>query len=218
MPVGSSLDTSYQIEVVGAAPAEVTRDGFDAQFTFRVFALDELSQTCLVQELTQRAVYEFADGHEEVREFALVEAFKLRLADDGSVPRRYELAPGQRDRHFLTGLSDLRPEVTGVRIDRKVFAYVANVNNADFTKRGFAQLPRNERGDVVTTVGRGFNASYQRSHQTRGEVISTNRLGGLVYRMTYHLLRFGDGPAQFTVDRGGGFGRVVKPEILVLSR
>ncbi len=215
----TSLDPSYQVEVVGAGPAEATPDGFDAQFFFRVYSLDELNQDCLVQELTQRTSYELVDGSTEVREFTLVEAFKLRrVSDDGVIPRRYELAPGQRDRHYLTGLNDLKADVVAVKIERRVFAYVANVSGADFTGRGFAQLPRNERGDVVTTVSRGFNATYQRQHQTRGQVNSTNRLGGIVYRINYRLARQGSNPTEFTIDRGGGFGRVVAPEILVVAR
>lgn len=218
-PLPESGDVSYQIEVVGHGPAEASADGFDAQFFFRVYALEELRQDCLVQELHQRTVYEYADGTSKAREFTLVEVFRLRrVSPHGVHPVVYELTPGQRDRHYMTGLTELSPKIVEVRVERRVFAYVARVRDADFTARGFAQVPRNERGDVATNVGKSFNAAYQEMHQTRGEVFATNRQGGIVYRLQFNLRRDGEESAVFTVDRGAGFGRVVPPQVLVAAR
>ncbi len=205
----------YMIDVIPTRPPVVSHDGFEAGLTFSVLAQDRLGQRYLVQELTQTVTYEYADGAEVATSFSLVECFRLRYAGPSPLGVRYELDGGQWDRHFHTGLAALPVEVLAVRIERKLFVYVANVYGADFTRRGFAQLERNESGDVVTNSPPRFNAAYRSAHETRGTPRDTYRQGGTAYRIAFRLERSGMGEADFVIDRDRGPGRVLKPTLVI---
>ncbi|MBE7491102.1 MAG: hypothetical protein HS108_05015 [Planctomycetes bacterium] len=204
----------YQITVRALGPAVVTPDGFEARFEFHVVSPLDLRRNALVQELRQVTTLTLADGRTRTRELSLVEAFRLHLwrIDDNGL-YHYGLPPGMRDRHAMAGMLDYPPEVVQIRIERQVFAYVANVAGADFSAGGFAHLPENEDGSTISRVGPNFNADHQAAHETRGRVWHSGTATGVVYRMAWNLRREAQGSPTFFVDHGGGSGAVVPPEV-----
>lgn len=216
-PVSVTADPGplYQIELRPLGPARTSRDGFTARFTFAVWAPDPLVRNALVQELQQTVTYHYENGEYYAHRLTLVEAFKLReVGRDSAGLWLYELEPGQNDHHSVNGLEDLPQRIRRVTINRKIIVYVANVHGADFSRGGFAHLPKNQRGDVVSDIPRGFNRRYQRSHKMRGQVHDSGRAGAMTYRITYTLVRRKGGDSSFIVDRHGGVGRVLAPEII----
>ncbi|MCA8915790.1 MAG: hypothetical protein KDB90_10300 [Planctomycetes bacterium] len=209
------ISPPYQVMVRALGPASVSDDGFDARFEFEVVSPLDLHRNSLVQELKQTITFEYEDGSTRERQLTLVEAFRLRLEYvDAARQYHYRIYAGQSDRHSMRGMNDLPDDVTAVRISRRVFAYVANVVGADFTDAGFAHLPRNEDGTVVSEIPEKFNSNYQSKHVTRGSVANSGDSLGLTYRINYRLVRnSGDGP-QFVVDRGGGYGVVEAPAVV----
>ena len=205
----------YFIDVFPSRPPVVSRDGFDAGLSFFITAERPLNQQYLVQELHQTLIYEYVNGSERRDSFSLVECFKLREAGESMFGRRYELEHGQFDRHFTTGLRDLGADVKAVRVERTVFAYVADVVGADFTRKGFAQLERNEEGSVITNSPLHFNADYRNKHETRGYARHTNREGGVTYKIEYRVARMGLGKADFEITRANGKGRVFQPSLVL---
>ena len=205
----------YYIDVFPSRPPVVSRDGFDAGLAFFVSSERPLHRAYLVQELHQTMIYEFVNGAESRDSFSLVECFQLREAGENMFGALYELEHGQFDRHFTTGLRDLGADVKAVRVERTVFAYVADVVGADFTRKGFAQLERNEEGSVITDSPSHFNAGYREKHQTRGYVRHTNREGGVTYRIEYRVARMGLGAAEFEITRANGQGRVFQPSLVL---
>lgn len=205
----------YEVIVRSLGPARVSDDGFDARFEFEVISPIDLQRNSLVQELRQTITFEYDDGSTRKRELTLVEAFRLRFAYmDGARRHHYRIWAGQSDRHSMSGMDSLPEEVVAVHIRREVFAYVADVSGADFTDAGFAHLPRNQDGSLVSRIPERFNEHYQRNHATTGRVLNSGDSLGLTYRIDYRLLRSGGANPHFMVDRGGGFGRVEAPPVL----
>lgn len=205
----------YTITVLARGPATVSDDGFEARFDFEIASPYDLRRNSMVQELRQTITLTHADGGQSRRSLSLVEAFQMRLVSiDAQGLHHYRLMPGQRDRHAMAGMSGYGRDVTRIHIDREVFAYVANVAGADFSASGFAHLPLNEDGTVVSRVGKGFNARYQSNHETRGIVWQSANAYGVIYRMGYTLRRGSPGMPEFFVDYGGGAGTVIAPEVL----
>ena len=206
----------YEVAVRPMGPAVVSSDGFDARFVFEVRSRNDLQRNSLVQELHQIMTFEYRDGSTRERELTLVEAFRLRETGiDSDGYRRYRIYAGQSDRHSMRGLDDLPSEVIAVDIERVVFAYVANVVGADFTAAGFAQLPRNEDGNVVSKIPKKFNERYQRRHATRGWIHNSGDSLGVTYEINYRLVRQGNKNPQFVVQHGGGHGSVGRPTVLL---
>ncbi len=205
----------YSIHVVSRGPATVTSDGFSTRLAFEIVSSVDLQRNALVQELTQETVLEYESGSVSSRTFNLVEAFRLNpVSRDAAGAYRYRLEPGQHDHHSLKGLDDLDEDVVGVRVNRNVFAYVANVHGADYTDFGFAHLPQNQDGSVVSNAPRTFNEGYQARHKTRGTVSDAADSTGLVYRISYHLSRR-QGSPRFVLDHVEGTGLVTPPVIVV---
>jgi hypothetical protein len=205
----------YTISVLSRGPATVTSDGFSARLAFEVVSQLDLQRNSLVQELTQEVVLEYRNGSTSRRSFNLVEAFRLRPGfKDAMGMNHYRLEPGQNDHHSLKGLDKLGRDVVGVTVNRRVFAYVANVYGADFTDFGFAHLPQNQDGSVVTEAPPTFNETYQTEHATRGRIVDAADSLGLVYRISYHLSREGGSP-KFVLDRDTGAGDVQRPAVIV---
>ncbi|MCB9932058.1 MAG: hypothetical protein H6841_01410 [Planctomycetes bacterium] len=205
----------YEVIVRSLGPAVVSKDGFDTRFEFEVISPIDLRRNSLVQELRQVITFEYDNGTTRQRELTLVEAFRLRLAYvDGSQRYHYWILPGQSDRHSMRGMNELPEEVVAVHIQRNVFAYVADVSGADFTDAGFAHLPRNQDGNVVSRIPERFNEEYQRKHDTRGMVLNSGDSLGMNYRISYRLVRTGGLNPQFVVDHGGGFGMLEAPPVV----
>ncbi len=207
----------YMVEVRPVGHATVSGDGFVTRFEFEVIAPQPLNRNSLVQELNQTTTYYLENGNSRERTMSLVEAFRLRLAHvDAMGNHYYRIDLGQNDRHAMHGLQDLPEKVISVEIDREVFAYVANVGGAEFTPLGFAQLPQNEDGSVVSRVPDSFNEDYQRAYDTRGWVAESGDALGLTYRLHYRLIREnGRADARFIVDHSDGHGIVHPPAVVV---
>jgi hypothetical protein len=205
----------YEVLVRAAGPAEVSKDGFDARFEFEVVSEYELPRNSLVQELKQTITFEYDDGSTRQRELSLVEAFRLRFSHiDGARRYHYRIYEGQSDRHSMRGMDELPDDIVAVRLERDVFAYVADVDGADFTPAGFAHLPCNEDGNVVSDIPDRFNEGYQRNHVMQGWVRNSGDSLGLVYRIQFRLVRNGDVGPEFIVDRASGHGEVEMPSVL----
>lgn len=205
----------YTITVKPLGAASVSPDGFDSRFEFEVVSLLDLQRNSLVQELHQKFILEYADGGTRERTLTLVEAFRLRFSHRDSAGRfHYRIWTGQSDRHSMRGINDLPRNVVAVTIDRKVFAYVANVAGAHFTPAGFAHLPKNEDGNVVSDIPERFNENYQSNYEMRGKIKNSGDSLGLTYNIRYRLVRDGSRSPQFNVFRGGGWGVVQSPVIL----
>ncbi len=193
----------YEIIMKPVGAAQADPDGFETRFEFEVRSPLELSRNSLVQELRQEVILERADGTELRRAFTLVEAFRLQYAwTDANGLRHYRMNPGVSDRHAMVGFDQLPPEVVGIRLTRTMFIYVANVREADFTDFGFAHLPRNEDGTVVTNAPRKFNARYQARHETRGNVMHSGDALGLEYTIHFHDKRNDGRDPSFRVELG----------------
>jgi hypothetical protein len=205
----------YSITVRPTAPAVVTADGFRAELEFEVVSPYDLRRNSLVQELRQEVLIEYRNGRVERRAMTLVEAFLLRLAYvDAAGLSHYRLLAGQRDNHSLYGLGEgLAPQVVRVSVRRDVFAYVANVYDADFTRSGFAHLPHNQDGSVVTNAPPTFNRHYQQRYQTMGRVTDSGDSLGIVYRFEYEL-RPNEGETSFIVSKHSGQGQVIAPDVI----
>lgn len=67
---------------------------------------------------------------------------------------------------------------------RRMFLYPANVEGVDW-RRNFAHLPENRDGSVRTTVGPGFNESYQEDHETRGRIVNDDRANGFWWTLEW---------------------------------
>ena len=208
----------YAITVKPLGAAKVSPDGFDARFEFEVVSALDLKRNSLVQELKQKFILEYADGSTSERTLTLVEAFRLRFSHRDAAGRyHYRILTGQSDRHSMRGVNDLPRNVVAVTIDRSVFAYVANVYNADFTPAGFAHLPENEDGNVVSDIPARFNEDYQNRYEMQGEVRGSGDSRGLTYKMRYKLVRNSERSPQFSVFHGGGWGVVQSPVIVQRS-
>jgi hypothetical protein len=65
---------------------------------------------------------------------------------------------------------------------RECFTYPAEVQNAAWSVRGFAQLRQNKNGTAVTNVGSNFNSTYQQNNPTwakQGVVLREDRAAGV---------------------------------------
>lgn len=120
-------------------------------------------------------IYEFTDMPGIINEIhrpngrTLVEYFKT---PDGSFPF------GQRDTHSISGTVESHT--------RYVYTYPAEVIGADFTYRGFAEIPQNQDGTVVTnTDPASFNAKYNSNHDRRGRVVRDYREHGRWWSVTF---------------------------------
>ncbi|MBZ0137509.1 MAG: hypothetical protein K8I27_14170 [Planctomycetes bacterium] len=205
----------YEIRVKPLGVARVSKDGFDSRFEFEVVSLLDLNRNSLVQELYQKFILEYRDGSTRERTLTLVEAFRLRFSHRDAAGRyHYRIWTGQSDRHSMRGIDDLSRDVVAVTIERTVFAYVANVAGAHFTPAGFAHLPKNEDGSVVSNVPSRFNENYQQNYETRGLVRNSGDSLGLTYEIRYRLVRESERSPQFSVLRGGGWGVVQSPVIV----
>lgn len=207
--------TPYEVSVVPLGPARVSRDGFEARFEFEVTSPLDLHRNSLVQELRQTVTLIYKNGERRKRDLTLVEAFRLRpIGRDAIGHYHYRIYAGQSDRHSMRGLDELSADVTAVEIDREVFAYVANVMEADFTPAGFAHLPENEDGSLVSDIPERFNEKYQSTHEMKGWVRNSGDSRGLTYRIKYRLVRDSANNPRFDVDRGSGFGEVQAPAVV----
>lgn len=195
----------YQITLRPVGHPHASPDGFEHRFQFEVVSFLDLQRNSLVQELRQETILERKDGTEERRTFALVEAFRMHYVyTDAAGLRHYRMNTGVNDRHAMMGFESLPQHIVGVRVKRTMFIYIANVAEADFTHYGFAHLPHNEDGSVVTDAPAKFNAEYQEQYQTRGRIMHSADALGLRYTIHYAYKRNDGRHPSFRVEHGSG--------------
>jgi len=122
-------------------------------------------------------IYEFSDLPGFVNEiymddgnYTLVEYFDTI---DGA------LAPGQSDRHSIGHLSGTHK--------RWIYTYPAEVEGVDATPSGFAELPQNKDGSVVTNTNpETFNTEHNASYSRKGRIVRDERERGRWWSMYYH--------------------------------
>ena len=94
-------------------------------------------------------------------------------AEDGIVFVE-KFAAGSRsytDHHFGS-------ELTAPKIERTFKVYAGLTTDTDETFLGFAMLPANKDGSVVTLIPKNFNSRYQESHVLRGRVVGQSTVSG----------------------------------------
>lgn len=93
---------------------------------------------------------------------------EVQLDDGSTLVECFRINPDARnfiyDRHEWSSETEVRT----------MKVYLAVVEGAHWTHNGFAHLPANMDGSVKTTVGKGFNASYQHLYETRGKITAAS--------------------------------------------
>ncbi len=187
-PFGEGFESlpTYSVEVLPNNRPSVTDDGYELTLGFEVEADGMLPFRHIVQEIRQSTSYTLRDGTVAGNSVTLVECFRLREVARRDGKHRYRLEPFQRDRHFDSGYRAAGASVREVRVERDVRMYLGLVEHASFTFQGFAHLPQNRDGSVVTRIPSNFNRSYQDNHTTRGRIVHDDRENGsLDYRIVY---------------------------------
>jgi hypothetical protein len=80
-----------------------------------------------------------------------------------------------------------------VDVWRVVRFYPAYVEGADWTELGFAHLPQNREGSIITDIPDNFNETHQRAHELKGAVLQDDRGRARWYHMRYHWYREPEG-------------------------
>lgn len=189
-PVAPAELPAYELKLELRGEPTHDDDGYDVSLGFELLATDEFSYNALVQEIAQEVVYERYDGRVIRETLTLVEAFRLhRVGEDDSGRVVYRLPPFQRDRHFERGYLSVGPMIEQVQVWRVVRYYPAYVEGADWTRLGFAHLPGNRTGSLVTRIPANFNENHQQSHVISGIVRADDRQKSGWYHMKYHWWR-----------------------------
>jgi len=208
-PVEPQVLPEYTLELELRSEPEYDEDRYEVSLGFELRAHDEFAYNAVVQEIVQEVIYERFDGRKIRETLVLVEAFKLNRVgrdDDGKIV--YRLPSFQRDRHYERGYESVGPMIKQIDVWRVVRFYPGFVEGADWTELGFAHLPQNRMGSMVTDIPENFNESHQRKHEHTGAVLQDDRDKSRWYHMRYHWWRepTGNRPqATFT------FGKYARP-------
>jgi hypothetical protein len=193
-PVAPSQLPQYTLELELRGQPEWDEDRYEVSLGFELIARDEFAYNCIVQEIVQEVVYRRSDGREIRETLTLVEAFKLaRIGLDENMNVVYRLPSFQRDRHYERGYLSVGPMIATVDVWRVVRFYPAYVQEADWTTLGFAHLPQNRTGSIVTDIPDNFNESHQRGYDLKGKVVQDDRDQAKFYHMRYHWYREPEG-------------------------
>ncbi|MBZ0136195.1 MAG: hypothetical protein K8I27_07475 [Planctomycetes bacterium] len=189
-PVEPEVLPEYALELELRGEPEYDEDRYEVNLGFELRAEDEFSYNAIVQEIVQEVIYERFDGRKIRETLVLVEAFKLSRVgrtEQGDVV--YRLPSFQRDRHYERGYLSVGPMIKTIDVWRVVRFYPGFVEGADWTDLGFAHLPQNRTGSLMTDIPENFNESHQRNHDHRGVVLQDDRQSGKFYSMRYHWWR-----------------------------
>ena len=189
-PVEPEVLPDYTLELELRGEPEYDEDRYEVNLGFDLRAEDEFAYNAIVQEIVQEVIYERFDGRKIRETLVLVEAFKLSRVgrtEDGEVI--YRLPSFQRDRHYERGYLSVGPMIKQINVWRVVRFYPGFVEGADWTELGFAHLPQNRTGSMVTDIPENFNESHQRKHDHLGEVLQDDRQRGRFYSMRYRWWR-----------------------------
>lgn len=180
----------YTLELQTRGEPEYDEDRYDVSLGFELRARDEFAYNAIVQEIVQEVVYKRYDGREFRESLVLVEAFKLhRVGMDAEGLVVYRLPSFQRDRHYERGYLSVGPMIERIDVWRVVRFYPAFVEGADWTNLGFAHLPGNRVGTMVTDIPENFNESHQRNYAMTGSIVQDDRARGQFYNMRYEWWR-----------------------------
>ncbi|MBV6516277.1 MAG: hypothetical protein HPKKFMNG_01941 [Planctomycetes bacterium] len=189
-PVAPSELAPYALELEIRGEPVHDADGYEVTLAFDLRADGEFAYNAIVQEIVQETVYTRADRSEIRERLTLVEAFQIaRVGVDERGKVCYRLLPFQRDRHYERGYLSLGPLIQRADVCRVVRYYPAFVRDADWTNLGFAHLPRNHDGSLVTNIPRNFNERHQRGYIIDGVVEAADRARGRFYSMRYRWQR-----------------------------
>lgn len=192
----------YSMQAQVQQDATHSADGYEVVLDFTITSEEPPPWQHIVQEIEHVSTYHYYDGHEERTCVTLVEAFELEIRWQNGLWFA-TLPKTQRDRHYESGFLQVGRNVASVSVERRVRAYPALVNDADFTQLGFAHLPSNADGSFRTYVPTNFNRTYQNRHVTKGYVRWDDRAGcSCLYQMNYLWQRDGEhGPhADFVLS------------------
>ena len=132
-------------------------------------------------------IYEFSDMPGIINEIHM--PYNRKLVEYFDTPDGTFQA-NQRDKHSTIGL-------TGTQ-KRYIYTYPAEVTGVDATASGFAELPQNLDGSVVTNVDPNlFNKEHNDAHDRKGMVVRDERNKGRWWSVHY------DGSSKkirFTLD------------------
>lgn len=206
-PVKPAVLPDYSLKLQVRSQPDYDEDRYEVSLGFELRAADEFPYNAVVQEIAQEVVYERYDGRKIRETLVLVEAFKLkRIGKDDDSRVVYRLPSFQRDRHYERGYLSVGPMIKKIDVWRVVRYYPGYVEGTDGTDLGFAHLPQNRDGSMVTDIPENFNESHQRSHKTEGRVVQDDRAHSHWYNMRYHWWREPTGQrpqATFTFNRKG---------------
>jgi hypothetical protein len=208
-PVEPDVLPAYTLQLEPRGEPDYDEDRYEVSLGFELTAQGEFAYNAIVQEIVQEVIYERFDGRRIRETLTLVECFKLNRIganDRGEVV--YRLPSFQRDRHYERGYLSVGPMIKQIDVWRVVRYYPGFVEGADWTDLGFAHLPQNRTGNIVTDIPENFNESHQRNHVHTGAVLQDDRARSKFYHMRYHWWRepTGNRPqATFT------FGKDARP-------
>ena len=189
-PVEPEVLPEYTLELELRGEPEYDEDRYVVNLGFELRAEDEFAYNAIVQEIVQEVIYERFDGRKIRETLVLVECFKLTRVgrtEDGEIV--YRLPSFQRDRHFERGYLSVGPMIKTIDVWRVVRFYPGFVEGTDSTELGFAHLPQNHDGSLITDIPENFNESHQRKHDTVGRVVQDDRESGRFYSIRYHWWR-----------------------------
>jgi hypothetical protein len=205
-PVAPDKLAKYTLDLELRQDPTFDSDGYEVTLGFDLRARGEFAYNSIVQEIVQETVYKRVDGSEIRERLTLVEAFQLhRVGADKDDIVIYRLQPFQRDRHYERGYQSLGSGVCRAEVCRVVRFYAGFVRDADWTSLGFAHLPRNHSGTLITNIPRNFNERHQRGYIIEGQVEADDRANGHIYSMRYSWWRettSGKPQADFTFRNG----------------
>lgn len=132
-------------------------------------------------------IYEFSDMPGIINEIHM--PYNRKLVEYFDTPNG-AFAANQRDKHATIGLTGNQK--------RYIYTYPAEVTGVDATSLGFAELPQNRDGSVVTNVDHNnFNKEHNDTHKRQGRVVRDERNKGRWWSVYY------DGSSKkirFTLD------------------
>jgi hypothetical protein len=192
-PIEPWLLPEYTLELELRGQPDWNEDRYEVNLGFELRAADEFAYNCVVQEIVQEVVYRRYDGRESRETLTLVEAFQLnRVGPDDHGRIVYRLPSFQRDRHFERGYLSVGPAFERIDVWRVVRFYPGYVSGADWTPLGFAHLPQNRDGSIITDIPANFNESHQRAYQLKGRVEQDDRDRSRWYHIRYEWWREGE--------------------------
>jgi hypothetical protein len=209
-PIKPELLPEYTLDIEVRGDPRHDADSYEVSLGFELRASDEFAYNAVVQEIVQKVEYRRSDGRVIRERLTLVEAFKLtRIGTDNDGRVVYRLPSFQRDRHYERGYTSVGPMIDTIDVWRVVRFYPGYVDGADWTRLGFAHLPGNRDGSIITDIPANFNESHQRNHDLRGRVVEDDRDNGKFYYMRYHWWRE---PRERRPQAEFTFGREGRPD------